>query len=46
MRVLVFGRKRAIQKLTAFLAGEGIELVVTSDGIDESLAPEEQGALT
>lgn len=44
MRVVVFGRKRTIQRLTVFLASEGIELVVISDGIGESVALEEPGS--
>ena len=42
MRVLVFGRKRTVQKLIPFLAREGVEVVIISDGLTEMIALEKQ----
>ncbi len=42
MRVIVFGRKRTVQKLTDLLASEGIEAVGTSDGLDKVIALHEK----
>lgn len=42
MKVIVFGRRRTVQKLVVFLAGEGIEVVGISDGLDEMIALHKQ----
>ena len=42
MRVMVFGRRRTIQRLIAFLAGEGIEMVGIPDGLDEMMVLQEE----
>ena len=42
MRIMVFGRRRTIQRLIAFLAGEEIEMVGIPDGLDEMMVLQEE----
>ena len=42
MKVIIIGRERTVQKLTAVLAGEDIDIVRLSDGLDKVVALQHQ----
>ena len=42
MRVIVFGKKETVQRLGAFMAGGGMEVIGVSDGFDNVIALQKQ----
>ena len=42
MKVIVYGRRRTVQKLAVFLVGEGVEVAGISDGLNEMMTLQKQ----